>query len=426
MSVSIVVGVQWGDEGKGKIVDMLTDKVDIVARYQGGANAGHTVVVGSEEYILHLIPSGALHEGKKCMIGNGVVIDPSALISEIDELESRGHNMDGALFISSRAHLIMPYHKMLDKASESRSKGVKIGTTGRGIGPAYSDKASRLGLRVGDFLNPDDFMRKLNRALEQKNILFETLYGEKVVNAEEIYEEYMGYADRLKGYIADCGEILRNANASGKRILAEGAQGTMLDLDHGTYPFVTSSSSTAGGVCVGLGIPPSSITETLGIMKAYTTRVGEGPFPTELFDDIGEKLRKDGGEFGATTGRPRRCGWLDIVVGRYSAQVNGLTSVALTKLDVLDDFEKIKICTGYEVDGERIDTMPEDAEVLARCKPVYETQPGWMSKTAGLSNFDELPEKAKNYIDRVEELMGVRASIISTGKSRAATIQRNV
>ncbi len=426
MSVSIVLGVQWGDEGKGKIVDMLTDKVDIVARYQGGANAGHTVVVGSEEYILHLIPSGALHEGKKCMIGNGVVIDPSALISEIDELESRGHNMDGALFISSRAHLIMPYHKMLDKASESKAKGVKIGTTGRGIGPAYSDKASRVGLRVGDFLNPDDFMRKLNRALEQKNILFETLYGEKVVNAEDIYEEYMGYADRLKGYIADCGEILRNANASGKRILAEGAQGTMLDLDHGTYPFVTSSSSTAGGACVGLGIPPSSITETLGIMKAYTTRVGEGPFPTELFDDVGEKLRKHGGEFGATTGRPRRCGWLDIVVGKYSAQINGLTSIALTKLDVLDNFELIKICTGYEIDGERIDTMPEDAEVLARCKPVYETQPGWMSKTAGFSNFDELPEKAKNYIDRVEELMGVRASIISTGKSRAATIRRNV
>ncbi|MBI5815383.1 MAG: adenylosuccinate synthase [Nitrospinae bacterium] len=424
MPVSVVIGTQWGDEGKGKIVDILTARTDIVARYQGGANAGHTVVVGKEEYILHLIPSGILHEGKKCVIGAGVVIDPEALISEMDGLEKRGFKIAGSLFISNRAHLIMPYHKMMDKASETRSGGSKIGTTGRGIGPAYADKASRTGLRVGDLFKPDYFRARLAAAVEQKNVLFEKLYGSTRADVNEIHATYMGYAGRIKDMVADCGRFLRQAVADGRNVLAEGAQGTMLDIDHGTYPFVTSSPAASGGACTGLGIPPTAVKEVIGIMKAYTTRVGEGPFPTELTDGFGERLRETGGEYGATTGRPRRCGWLDAPVGRYAVELNGVTSIALTKLDVLDEFAGIPVCVGYEADGKKLDHVPEDTQTLAACKPVYETHPGWKCSTSGVSEYAKLPDNAKRYIDRVEKLMGAPVGIISTGQSRAATIVR--
>lgn len=425
MPVTVVVGMQWGDEGKGKIVDMIADRADVIARYQGGANAGHTVVVGDDEYILHLIPSGVLRGGKVCIIGPGVVVDPEALLSEIDGLEKRGIVVKGSLLVSMRSHLIMPYHKMIDRAAESRLSGSKIGTTGRGIGPAYADKASRTGLRVGDLFKPDYFRTRLRQALEQKNALFKSLYGEAVADENAIFDKYMGFAERMKSYAAECGELLRKAAADGKNVLAEGAQGTMLDIDHGSYPFVTSSPAAAGGACTGLGLPPRAITDVLGVMKAYTTRVGEGPFPTELLDGVGELLRKTGGEYGATTGRPRRCGWLDSVVGRFAVDVNGVTGIALTKLDVLDEFEEIKICVAYELDGERITSMPEDTDALARVNPVYETHPGWKTSTAGVSNYAKLPENAKRYIARAEELVGARMTVISTGQDRAATIVRD-
>ncbi|VAX18952.1 Adenylosuccinate synthetase [hydrothermal vent metagenome] len=424
MPVTAIVGAQWGDEGKGKIVDMLSERVDIIARYQGGANAGHTVVVGEEQYILHLIPSGVLRGGKVCVIGSGVVLDPEAFLSEVDELESRGLKVRGSLFISGRAHLIMPYHKKIDAAAERHSKKGKIGTTGRGIGPAYSDKAARIGLRVADLYRPDYFKSRIERAVEQKNILFEHLYKEDKIDLDEIFKQYAGYADKLKDFTADTGYMLRDALAKGKNVLAEGAQGAMLDIDHGTYPYVTSSQSIAGGVCMGLGIPPQSVTEVIGIMKAYTTRVGEGPFPTELDDLNGKKLRDDGGEYGATTGRPRRCGWLDTVVGRYTVDVNGVTSIALTKLDVLDDFEEIKICVSYKLDGETITEMPEETVSLEKVEPVYETLPGWKTSTNDTDSYTNLPDAAKRYIARVEELVRAPVSIVSTGVSRTATILR--
>ncbi|MGK7345487.1 MAG: adenylosuccinate synthase [Candidatus Nitrospinota bacterium M3_3B_026] len=426
MPLSVIVGAQWGDEGKGKIVDMLTERVDIVARYQGGANAGHTVVVDGEEYILHLVPSGILHEGKTCVIGAGVVVDPEALLSEIDQLEKRGFSVKGSLFISGRAGLIMPYHKRLDAAAENISGAGKIGTTGRGIGPAYADKAARIGLRVGDLLRPVYFRQRLQAAVKSKNALFKSMYGEEAVDVDEMYDQYMVYAEKLQDLVADTGQMLRRALAEGKKALAEGAQGTMLDIDQGTYPYVTSSSACVGGVFTGLSIPPRDISEVVGVMKAYTTRVGEGPFPTELENEEGEALRKSGGEFGATTGRPRRCGWLDAVVGRYSVALNGASSIALTKLDVLDGFDEIRICVGYEINGGRLDHMPEDIVSLTMLKPVYETLPGWKSSTAGLSSYDSLPENAKRYIARVEELVGATVSIISTGQSRDATIVRDL
>ncbi len=424
MPVTAIVGVQWGDEGKGKIIDMLSDRFDIVARYQGGANAGHTVVVGSERYILHLIPSGILRGKKICVIGNGVVLDPEAFLKEVDELASRGFDVKGSLFISARAHLIMPYHKRIDRAAENRSKEGKIGTTGRGIGPAYADKASRLGLRVADMFRPDYFRSRMELAVEQKNVLLDRLYGESGVDPDEIFEQYEKYAVKLKDFVTDTGAMLRKALAEDKTVLAEGAQGTMLDIDQGTYPFVTSSQAVAGGVCMGLGIPPRALTEVIGIMKAYTTRVGEGPFPTELNDSNGKKLRDDGEEYGATTGRPRRCGWLDAVVGRYAVDVNGVDSIALTKLDVLDSFDEIKVCVGYEADGQRFTEMPEDTVELGRLKPVYETLPGWNTSTSGVDSFDKLPGAARRYIDRIEELINAPVSIVSTGVSRAATIMR--
>ncbi|MCH6575888.1 MAG: adenylosuccinate synthase, partial [Bacteroidetes bacterium] len=347
MSVTVLVGSQWGDEGKGKIVDILSEKFDIVARYQGGANAGHTVEIGEKQYILHLIPSGILRDGVKCVIGNGVVIDPQALLDEIKILEDNGINVEGRLFISHNAHLIMPYHKLLDSISESGKN--KIGTTGRGIGPCYIDKFDRKGIRIVDLLNRDVLEKKLRQNDDEKNILLKKLYGVKGFDIEEIIKEYISFDEAIDSYVTDVPLMLNNAIKEGKNILLEGAQGTLLDVDHGTYPFVTSSNPTSGGACTGSGIPPNKIDNVFGIVKAYTTRVGNGPFPTELTDEAGEKLRQEGAEFGATTGRPRRCGWFDAFLVRYSAMINGIDAVAVTKLDVLSIFEKIKVCIGYKL-----------------------------------------------------------------------------
>jgi len=418
MPVIVVVGAQWGDEGKGKIVDVLTEKADIVARYQGGHNAGHTVVINNRKFVLHLIPSGILHKNTVCIIGNGVVVEPKALIGEITDLKKRGIPVSDNLLISRNAHLIMPYHLALDSASE-KAKGRKcIGTTGRGIGPAYVDKMARSGIRVGDLLSPEAFQEKLRTNLRQVNFLMKNLYKAPVFNAKTIFEEYMGYARTLRKYIADTDIIINAAIAEKKNLLLEGAQGTLLDVDHGTYPFVTSSNSTAGGACTGLGIGPTKITGVIGVVKAYTTRVGSGPFPTELRDAIGEKMRAKGGEFGATTGRPRRCGWLDTVILKHSASVNGFSGFVVTKLDILDGLDTIKICTSYHYKGRIYTDMPKDLEVLENCTPVYEEVKGWKENTQGITEFRKLPVKAQAYIRRIEKLIGVKAAIVSTGQKR--------
>ncbi len=418
MPVIVVVGAQWGDEGKGKIVDVLTEKADIVARYQGGHNAGHTVVINNRKFVLHLIPSGILHKNTVCIIGNGVVVEPKALIGEITDLKKRGITVSDNLLISRNAHLIMPYHLALDSASE-KTKGRKcIGTTGRGIGPTYVDKMARSGIRVGDLLSPEAFQEKLRTNLRQVNFLMKNLYKAPVFNAKTIFEEYMGYARTLRKYIADTDIIINAAIAEKKNLLLEGAQGTLLDVDHGTYPFVTSSNSTAGGACTGLGIGPTKITGVIGVVKAYTTRVGSGPFPTELRDAIGEKMRAKGGEFGATTGRPRRCGWLDTVILKHSASVNGFSGFVVTKLDILDGLDTIRICTSYHYKGRIYTAMPKDLEVLENCTPVYEEVKGWKENTQGITEFRKLPVKAQAYIRRIEKLIGVKAVIVSTGQKR--------
>ncbi len=422
MPVLVVVGAQWGDEGKGKIIDLLTERADIVARYQGGHNAGHTVVVGMEEFILHLIPSGILHKGKQCIIGNGVVIDPAALIEEMDGLASRGITFGENLLISRNAHLIMPYHKAIDVANEKLRGNRKIGTTGRGIGPAYADKISRRGIRMEDLLEPDMFRDKLATNIGEANFILERFYDAPVVNQDQVFEEYMSYAQRLKKYITDTTLFINQAIAKKKKVLAEGAQGTHLDVDHGTYPFVTSSSPTAGGACTGLGIGPNTITEVMGIVKAYTTRVGSGPFPTEQENAMGELLRSRGREFGATTGRPRRCGWVDTLIIRHAVRVNGFTSVAITKLDVLDSLDELKICVGYEYKGKLYEEMPSDLSVLVKCTPRYITMPGWKQTTIGIRKYGDLPKKARAYIEKVCRLSGVKPAIISTGARRDETI----
>ncbi len=422
MPVLVVVGAQWGDEGKGKIIDLLTERADVVARYQGGHNAGHTVVVGKDEFILHLIPSGILHKGKKCIIGNGVVVDPAALIEEMDGLIKRGIRFDGSLMISGNAHLIMPYHKALDVASESRKGEQKIGTTGRGIGPAYADKISRAGIRMADLLDPQGFRDKLRQHAAAANFLLEKYYGAAPVDEGRIYDEYMAYGKRLAKHIDDASLFLGEAVRKNRKVLAEGAQGTHLDVDHGTYPFVTSSSPTAGGACTGLGIGPTTITGVMGIVKAYTTRVGSGPFPTELKDATGELLRDRGREYGATTGRARRCGWYDVLVIRHAARVNGLTSVAITKLDVLDGLDEIKICVGYKHKGKLYEEMPADLSVLEACTPQYITMPGWKESTVGVTKYEKLPKKARSYLEKICRLSGVKPSLISTGARRDETI----
>jgi len=422
MPVLVVVGAQWGDEGKGKIIDLLTERADIVARYQGGHNAGHTVVVGKDEFILHLIPSGILHKGKKCIIGNGVVIDPAALLEEMDAMAKRGVKFDDSLLVSKNAHLIMPYHKALDVASEKLKGNKKIGTTGRGIGPAYADKINRKGIRIADLLDPDVFREKLACNTGEANFLLERFYDAPLVYLDQIYEEYLTYGKRLKKYIADTTLYLDESIGKKKKILAEGAQGTHLDVDHGTYPFVTSSSPTAGGACTGLGIGPNTISEVMGIVKAYTTRVGSGPFPTEQENALGEQLRERGKEYGATTGRARRCGWADTLIIRHAVRVNGMTSIALTKLDVLDALEEIKICVGYKYQGKLYEEMPSELAVLEKGMPQYITLPGWKQSTIGITKYDDLPKKARSYVEKLCRLCGVKPSIISTGARRDETI----
>jgi len=422
MPVLVVVGAQWGDEGKGKIIDLLTERADVVARYQGGHNAGHTVVVGMEEFILHLIPSGILHKGKKCIIGNGVVVDPAALIEEMDGLIKRGIKFDANLLISRNAHLIMPYHKAIDVASERLKGNKKIGTTGRGIGPAYADKINRRGIRMADLLSPERFREKLTINIGEANFLLERFYNAPLIHQDEVYAEYLQYAQRLKKYIADTTLYINEAVAKKKKVLAEGAQGTHLDVDHGTYPFVTSSSPTAGGACTGLGIGPNTISEIVGIVKAYTTRVGSGPFPTEQNNAMGEHLRERGREYGATTGRARRCGWMDTLIVRHAVRVNGFTSIALTKLDVLDTLDEIRICVGYKHKGKLYKEMPSDLEVLEQCEPQYISLPGWKQTTIGIKKYAQLPKKARVYVEKVCKLCGVKPSIISTGARRDETI----
>ncbi|MEC4675879.1 MAG: adenylosuccinate synthase [Nitrospirota bacterium] len=423
MPIVIVVGAQWGDEGKGKIVDFLTQKAGLVARYQGGHNAGHTVVIRSETYVLHLIPSGILHENTVCVIGNGVVVEPAALLQEITDLKKRGINVSDNLLISKNAHLIMPYHIALDMAGE-KSRGKKcIGTTGRGIGPAYVDKMARTGIRVGDLLVPETFMEKLRANLKYINFLMKNMYKAPVFNARKIFNEYMEYAGKLKKHIADTDVVIDDLIRAGKNVLLEGAQGTLLDIDHGTYPYVTSSNSIAGGACTGLGIGPTRISRVLGVAKAYTTRVGSGPFPTELFDATGEELRERGGEFGATTGRPRRCGWLDTVILRHAARTNGFSGIAITKLDILDGLDKIKICTAYKYRGKTYRDYPKELDVFEKCTPVYEEFEGWKGSTLGITSFKKLPAQAQAYIRKIEELVGVKTDIISTGKKRDELIK---
>jgi len=423
MTNVVVVGAQWGDEGKGKVVDIYTEFADDVVRYQGGNNAGHTLVVGDEKVILHLIPSGVLHPGKRCIIGNGVVLDPEVFIREITNLKASGRIADDAsLLLSESLHIIMPYHKRIDIAREAKSGEKKIGTTGRGIGPAYEDKIGRRGIRLMDLVDSEIFSRKLRENLEEKNFILEKLLGEKPFTFEEIYNEYAGYAEILARYMADTTLTLHRDVKAGKRILFEGAQGTLLDVDHGTYPFVTSSSTCAGGACTGTGVSPRELHEIIGISKAYVTRVGSGPFPTELLDADGEKLRQAGHEFGSTTGRPRRCGWFDTLVLKYAVRVNGLTGVALTKLDVLDGFETIKICTGYEYDGKVLDELPANLAVFEKCRPVYEEMPGWQTGISGAKSFADLPVKAQNYVKRLEELMGCPIVMVSVGPRRDETI----
>ncbi|MBI5020028.1 MAG: adenylosuccinate synthase [Ignavibacteriales bacterium] len=420
MPVKIIVGAQWGDEGKGKIVDHLSDSVDIVARYQGGANAGHTVVIGEKQYVLHLIPSGIFHEQVTCVIGNGVVIDPIALMDEIKQLQSLNINISGRLLISHNAHLIMPYHKLLDSIREKGSE--KIGTTGRGIGPAYIDKFMRVGIKIVDLLDRDTFVHKLKRNLEEKNQILRKIYDNPELNIDEIVHQYEQFDKQIDEYITDTAFFLNSALKENKNILAEGAQGALLDIDHGTYPFVTSSNPTSGGACTGLGIPPTAVNSVLGVVKAYTTRVGNGPFPTELEDETGEQLRTIGGEYGATTGRPRRCGWFDASMLRYSAMINGITEIAVTKLDVLDNFDQLKICTGYIIDNKPLKSYPTDSRSLENVKPIYTLFNGWKSSTRHAKNLNDLPLNAKRYLDAMEELTGCSVSIVSVGARRDQTI----
>ena len=421
MAVRVVVGSQWGDEGKGKIVDLLSERVDIVARYQGGANAGHTVVLDGEKYILHLIPSGILHENTICAIGNGVVIDPAALLDEIAFLESRGISVRGRLLISHRAHLIMPYHKLLDQAKESRDADQKIGTTGRGIGPAYVDKVNRMGIRIVDLLDRDLLQAKLRRNIEEKNEILKKIYGEQALDVEQIIAEFLEFDQKIDPYVKDVSTFLNQAIRDGKEILLEGAQGTLLDVDFGTYPYVTSSNPISGGACCGVGIGPTKIDSVMGVIKAYTTRVGMGPFPTEI-DEASVNLRELGDEFGATTGRPRRCGWFDAVIANFAIQVNGIDTLALTKLDVLDSLPEIKICVAYQYQGKTLTAFPTELRVLENCQPVYETYPGWMQPTSGLRNYHDLPENARRYLDAIRNLTHTDYSIISVGSGRDETI----
>ncbi len=418
----VVVGTQWGDEGKGKVVDLLTERAQAVVRFQGGHNAGHTLVIGGEKTVLHLVPSGILHDGVRCLIGNGVVVSPGALVEEIEMLEARGIPVVERLRISESAPLILPVHVALDQAREAARGDAAIGTTGRGIGPAYEDKVSRRGLRVGELLQPEAFAERLRGLLDYHNFALEHYFKADPVDFQAILDEALAYGERLRPMIGDVTELLYAELDAGHNLLFEGAQGMMLDIDHGTYPYVTSSNTTAGGAACGSGVGPRELDYVLGIVKAYATRVGGGPFPTELFDDVGKHLAEVGHEFGATTGRPRRCGWLDMVALRRSVRVNSLSGLCMTKLDVLDGLETIKVCIAYRVDGEERSAPPAGAEALAQCEPVYEELSGWSEITVGAQSIDLLPANARAYLKRVEELAGVPVDIISTGPDRDETI----
>jgi adenylosuccinate synthase len=416
-----VIGAQWGDEGKGKIVDLLTPRFSIVARYQGGHNAGHTVYVRGQKFVLHLIPSGILHAGVVCVIGNGVVVDPQALFAEVDELAGLGIDVSGRLFVSDRAHLILPYHRELDVLSEARRGERRIGTTSRGIGPAYEDKIARRGIRVCDLANPAVLEEGVRENVKARNRVIK----DTTLDWQQVYDQLLAFGERIRPWVVDVSVMLNAAIAGGKAIMFEGAQGTLLDIDHGTFPFVTSSNASAGGVCTGLGVPPKAVGTVLGVVKAYTTRVGEGPLPTELLGEMGNRLRESGQEYGASTGRPRRCGWYDAVAVRFSARVSGIDALALTKLDVLDGIESISLCTGYRCDGRVLDDFPADLKLLAGCEPIYEEMPGWSEPTRGAQSYDQLPKAAQAYVRRLEQVTGVPAAIISTGSDREETIIRD-
>ncbi|MER3428076.1 MAG: adenylosuccinate synthase [Pyrinomonas sp.] len=423
--IIVIVGAQWGDEGKGKIVDLLAERFDIVARYQGGHNAGHSVQVGEKSYVLHLLPSGIVHPRKTCVLGNGMVIDPQAFREEVTRLRAQGIEITPhRVLVSSRAHLILPYHRVLDHTSEERLGNERVGTTLRGIGPAYEDKAGRRGIRAADALDPAVLRARIERNLEDANRII-VAYGRQALDAERVFQETWAAVQDLAPFVADTTEYLNRAARTGRSILLEGAQATLLDVDHGTYPFVTSSSTTAGGACIGSGLAPHRITGVLGIVRTYTTRVGEGPFPTEMLGEeteIGNLIRERGREYGASTGRPRRCGWFDAFATRYAAEINGFSSIALTKLDVLDALEEIKVCVGYKLDGRALDSFPAVAQELRRVEPVYATLPGWRRSTLGVTQWEELPEKARRYVEFLEREIGVPIGLISTGPERSQTI----
>jgi len=418
---TVLVGTQWGDEGKGKIIDILSARVDYIVRYQGGSNAGHTVVVGGKNYVFHLIPSGILHPGKRCFIGNGVVIDPASLLEELRGLRDAGIHAEKRFMVSELAHVIMPYHKILDKLRELK-RSHRIGTTGRGIGPCYADKINRCGIRMADLLNPAVFAEKLKDNLKEKNEIFRKVYGHPGYGFAKVYKEYVGYGQQLKQCIGNVTQMLNDASDRGKDILFEGAQGTFLDIDFGTYPFVTSSSATAGGASTGTGVPPTKLHRVVGVSKAYTTRVGEGPFPTEFEPNFGQFIREKGHEFGATTGRPRRCGWFDSVLVREAIMLNGVTELALMKLDVLDGLSKIKVCVGYRYKGAVLKSFPRDYQALTHIKPVYKELAGWQGPINTIKRFRDLPKNARNYIAFLAELLQTKVSIISLGSARSETI----
>ena len=423
-SVTVLVGAQWGDEGKGKVVDTMGSDVDVFVRYQGGANAGHTVIVGGKKIVFHLLPSGMLYPGKLCVIGNGVVLEPEQFLKELQDLRERGQDR-ARLVVSSAAHVVMPYHKVLDKAQEAfRGKGNMIGTTGRGIGPCYVDKYARSGLRVEDLMNPDLLREKLTTILEEKNLLLTKVYGEKPIPIDEVYAPASEWGKALTPYVGDTVSLLHDALSSGKSILLEGAQGTLLDIDHGTYPYVTSSSTASPGGFTGTGLPPGCADKVIGVVKAYTTRVGEGPMPTEDKGEAGDLLRERGGEFGATTGRPRRCGWLDLVVLQYSMRLNGINSIALTKLDVLSGMKELKVCTSYDINGKATEIFSTNLQDLEDARPVFETLPGWDEDISGCTAFETLPQNAQRYVEYIEKRLDAPIQLIGVGADRSQTITR--
>lgn len=421
MANVIVIGTQWGDEGKGKITDLLSRSADIVVRYQGGINAGHTVVVNDRTFKLHLIPSGILYPQTDCIIGSGTVVDPKVVLQELDQLKELGVSTD-RLYIAETAHVTMPYHRVLEQAAETQRAEHKIGTTGRGIGPTYADKSERVGIRMLDLMDREMLPKRLRWAVEQKNIVLEKLYDLPPLNPDEVIEQYQIYAERLRPHVIDASLVIDRAIKERRNILFEGAQGTLLDLDHGTYPYVTSSNPVSGGACIGAGVGPTVIDRIIGVSKAYTTRVGEGPFPTELNDHVGDLLGDRGAEFGTTTGRKRRCGWFDGVIGRYAVRINGLDCLAVTKLDVLDELPEIQVCIAYELDGKIVRDFPSDSRAFARCKPIYETLPGWRSSTKDCRALADLPSEARTYLKFLEDMMSVPIAIVSLGASRGQTI----